>query len=171
MITNANAQQFAESIPLEYSDFYQGSGGTSTGMVAWLSNYRRATGASIQVQREPENRLGMAVSDICSAFGLTKEELATLCDTTRKTLYNWIDGKVKPRKKSINRVFDLLVVAREWQHAGFSGASTSLHQAVLGEKSVFDLLQQPEIDKDRILFAGSRLTMMSPGGSIADPFV
>lgn len=146
---------------------HQGSGG----MVACLFSIS-PSGAKIQVHTEPRNKLANTISEICEAFYLTKEELAQACNIqSRKTLYNWINGDAKPRKSAMARVFDLLIAARAWQDSGFTTNRDQLHVPVLGGKSVFDLLNQPEIDKERILFAGSRLTMLAPAkDALIDPF-
>lgn len=71
----------------------------------------------------------------------------------------------------MSRIFDLLVIARAWISSGFTTDREQLHEPVLGNQSVFDLLSQSEIDKERILFAGSRLNMLSPAkDELSDPF-
>ena len=107
-----------------------------------------------------------------TCLGLTKEELAKVCKVqSRKTPYNWINGDATLRKSTMIRVFDVLVTARAWLSSGFTADREQLHQPVLGNQSVFDLLVQPEIDKERILFAGSRLNVLAPeNGELSDPF-
>lgn len=146
---------------------YQGSGGTVTSIFS-----TSVTGAKTQIKQEPQNKLAAAVSDICTAFGLTKEELAQVCHVqSRKTLYNWINGEANPRKSAMRRIFDLLTAAQAWRHAGFSSDKVQLRQAVLDGQNLFDILNQEKIDKELILFVGSRLNIMSPTkGVISDPF-
>ncbi len=146
---------------------YQGSGGEVASLLSITPS-----GANTQVHKAPQNKLATAVNEICLAFGLTKEELAQVCKVqSRKTLYNWINGEAKPRKSAMSRVFDLLVTARAWLSSGFIADREQLHEPVLGNQSVFDLLSQPEIDKERILFAGSRLNMLSSAkDDLSDPF-
>lgn len=146
---------------------YQGSGGEVASLLSITPS-----GANTQVHTAPQNKLATAVNEICLAFGLTKEELAQVCKVqSRKTLYNWIKGESKPRKSAMRRVFDLLVTARAWLSSGFTADWKQLHEPVLGNQSVFDLLNQPDIDKERILFAGSRLKMLSPvKDELSDPF-
>ena len=146
---------------------YQGSGGEVASLLLTTPS-----GASTQVHSEPQNKLASAVNEICMAFGLTKEELAQVCKVqSRKTLYNWINGETKPRKSAMSRIFDLLVTARAWRSSGFAADKEKLHEPVLGDQSVLDLLNQPEIDKERILFAGSRLNLLSPAiKELSDPF-
>jgi transcriptional regulator with XRE-family HTH domain len=146
---------------------YKGTGGTITSMFS-----TSVTGAKTQVKQELQNKLAAAVNDICTVFGLTKEELAQVCHVqSRKTLYNWIDGKANPRKSAMRRIFDLLTAAQAWRHAGFSSDKVQLRQAVLDGQNLFDILNQEKIDKGLILFVGSRLNIMSPAkGAISDPF-
>lgn len=146
---------------------YQGSGGVVTSLLSITPS-----GANTQVHAVPQNKLATAVNEISLAFGLTKEELAQVCNVqSRKTLYNWINGEAKPRKSAMSRIFDLLVIARAWNGSGFTTDREQLHEPVLGDQSVFDLLSQSEIDKERILFAGSRLNMISPvKDELSDPF-
>lgn len=146
---------------------YQGSGGVVTSLLSITPS-----GANTQVHVAPQNKLATAVNEISLAFGLTKEELAQVCNVqSRKTLYNWINGEAKPRKSAMSRIFDLLVIARAWNGSGFTADREQLHEPVIGNQSVFDLLSQSEIDKERILFAGSRLNMLSPAkDELSDPF-
>lgn len=155
-----------EQIEQAYS-LYSGSGGTITSMLS-----TSATGAKTQIKQEPHNKLATAVNDICTAFGLTKEELTQVCHIkSRKTLYNWINGEANPRKSTMKRIFDLLTTAQAWRHAGFSSDRDQIHQAVLNGQNLIDILYQEEIDKELILFVGSRLNIMSPTkGTISDPF-
>ena len=146
---------------------YQGSGGEVASLLITTPS-----GASTQIHAEPQNKLASAVNEISTTFGLTKEELARVCGVqSRKTLYNWINGEAKPRKSAMSRVYDLLMTARAWRSSGFTADKGQLHEPVLDGQSVFTLLSQPIIDKQRILFAGSRLNLISPAASeLSDPF-
>ena len=57
----------------------------------------------------------------------------------------------------MSRIFDLLVIARAWSSSGFTADREPLHEPVLENQSVFELLNKPEIDKERILFAGLKI--------------
>lgn len=146
---------------------YRGSGGEFASRL-----FSTPSGASTKVHTESQNKLASAVNEICLAFGLTKEELAQICKVqSRKTLYNWINGEARPRKSAMSRVFNLLVTARAWRSSGFAAYKEQLHEPVLDNQSVFDLLSQPEIDRERILFAGSRLNLLAPAKKeLSDPF-
>jgi len=146
---------------------YQASGGTVTSILI-----NSPAGSKTQIEKAPQSQLANAIQEICSTFGLTKEELTQVCNIqSRKTLYNWINGEVNPRKSAMNRIFRLLTTARAWKHAGLSNSAEFLHKPILDGKSVLNLLTEPEIDKESILFAGSRLSITSPQANpIADPF-
>jgi transcriptional regulator with XRE-family HTH domain len=165
-ITAIHSTLTREEYEQKYS-LYKGSGGTITSIFN-----ASATGAKTQIKQEPQSKLASAVHDICNAFGLTKEELAQVCHVqSRKTLYNWIDGKASPRKSAMRRIFDLLTVAQAWRHAGFSNDRVQLRQAVLNGQNLLDILTQDKVNKELILFVGSRLNFMTPAnGVISDPF-
>ncbi|MDE0488214.1 MAG: helix-turn-helix transcriptional regulator [Gammaproteobacteria bacterium] len=155
-----------EEIERTYS-LYRGSGSTVASIL--IVSF---SGANTQVIQNSQNKFATAVNEICSAFGLTMEELAQVCHIqSRKTLYNWIKGEASPRKSTMRRMFDLLTVAQAWKHAGFSGDKALLHQPVIGDENLFDILNRQKIDKELVLFVGSRLNLLSPTkGNISDPF-
>ena len=137
---------------------YQGSGVTSVS----LFNTAPAR-VKTQTHASPQNKAGIALHEICSAFGLTKDELTQICKVkSRKTLYNWLNGESIPGRKNMKRIFDILITARAWLDSGFAGNKAWLHQPVIDEKSVFDLLNENEVNKELIIFAGARLYMRSP---------
>ena len=123
-------------------------------------------------QSKPGNNIEAAANEICQAFGLTREEFTKICKIkSRKTLYNWINGNTKPRRSTMRRMFDLWMAAKAWRSNGNSADPSLLHQPVVGNQSVFDMLNEDEIDEDRILFAGSSLFLFyTPRQTIPDPF-
>lgn len=159
-------QEYIEEEAQNTYSLYQGSGGRITSMLS-IS----VSGTKTQIIQEPLNKLASAVKVICDAFGLTKDELTEICHIqSRKTLYNWIDGKTNPRKSAMSRIFDLLTVAQAWGHAGFSGDRALLRERVLDGQNLFELLNQGQIDKELVLFVGSRLNTMAASNAITDPF-
>lgn len=155
-----------EVLKREYA-LYQGSGGETSSLLSITP-----TGAITKVLPTPPNTLAVVVREICSAFGITKDQLAQICKVqSRKTLYNWINGETEPRKAAMGRIFDLLMVSRAWRNSGISAAPSLLYQPVLNGLSVFDLLNREAINQDEILFAGSRLSILGQQESIlSDPF-
>ncbi|RVU31744.1 helix-turn-helix domain-containing protein [Neptunomonas marina] len=146
---------------------YRGSGGNVSSLFSVTP-----TGANTKIIKESHNNLASTVNDITAAFALTKEELADVLKVqSRKTLYNWIKGEVTPRKTAMQRVFNLMTLVKAWQHAGLELTKEQLHQPVVNNLSIFQLLIEAEIDKDLVLFAGSRLQLQAqPTPALADPF-
>ncbi len=159
------SEEYIESI----CNLYKGSGGTT---LASLFCESPTTAIRIQTKSKTQSNLEITVEEVCSTFSLTKEEFTKICRIrSRKTLYNWINGEASPRKSAMHRLFDLLVVARAWQHYGFRCSREQLYQLMVGEQNIFEMLSQPKIDKELILFAGSRLnTILSPKRTLKSPF-
>jgi len=102
------------------------------------------------------------VDTIGNSFGLNKEELCKTCKVqSKKTIYNWINGDSKPRKSALKRIFDLVSIADDWRGSGYIGTSNTLHSQVVDGSSLFDALCEDELDRDKILFIGTRLHMAS----------
>lgn len=146
---------------------YQGSGGSVSSLFS-----ASPTGTNTKIIKESQNSLAAAVDDIGSTFALTKDELAQVLQIqSRKTLYNWINGEATPRKSAMKRVFRFVTLVKAWRHAGLELDKERLHQPVINNLSIYELLSKPEVDPDLILFAGSRLHLQAqPASSLADPF-
>lgn len=132
-----------------------------------------ATGADIYLELplpSPPSSLLLNLNVIEHTFGLTKTELAQVLKTTRKTIYNWLAETSTPQKRNLNRIFDLVIVANDWADAGFEVDRVTLHRQVIDGSSVFGLLRDETIDRERILFAGSRLSLSQSPQPLADPF-
>lgn len=149
---------------------YQGSGGRLT--VAYKAGYSGVNLIPESFSGKTEAKLSSRVDTILTAFNLTKEELASVCRVqSRKTLYNWIDGTSVPRKAAMQRIFDLFDIAQAWRQSGYPGDAEAVHNPVLAGKSVFDLLREEALDKERILFAGTRLALsLGNSPTLKDPF-
>jgi transcriptional regulator with XRE-family HTH domain len=155
-------EEFAEKYRL-----YRGTGGSFA-----LVTDMPITGTKVHIEDQAEGNLATAVNQICSSFGLTKDELAKACHIqTRKTLYNWINGDASPRKSALRRIFDLHSAANTWKNNGFPSCKEDLYSPQANGKSLFDALCEANIDLELILFMGSRInTMSSPPRKISDPF-
>lgn len=148
-------------------NFYNGSGGKFS---FFESSY---TGSKTTVSATEESySLPKALEEIMRAFDLIPADLAqALKVKSRKTIYNWINGEASPRKSAIERIFELLMIARAWEQSAMASYKESLHTPVLGEESLLDLISSDKLDKERILFAGSRAQLFaSPAKNIRDPF-
>lgn len=144
---------------------YQASGGVITAK-------HHATPSGAPKHEAPKNNFAQVIDGIVNAFGLQKDELTQVCKIqSRKTLYNWINGDSKPRASAMNRMYDLLLLAKNWRNAGFSSSREDIHLPVVDGQSVFDLLGAEKLDKELILFAGSRIGFRTnPEARITDPF-
>lgn len=149
---------------------YQGSGGK----LAWSvgENYSRAFRISIKKTVNSESTFDKIVEKISVTFNLTKNELADVCQVrTRKTLYNWIDGSSKPHKSTMKRIYELFDIAQAWRQSSYPNTAESIHSPVVDGRSVFDLLQEDKLDKERVLFAGTRLALANETQpKLEDPF-
>ena len=112
------------------------------------------------------------LNDISVAFGLTKEELRQICRVqSRKTIYNWFNGVARPRKQTTRRLYYLYLTASAWRSSGIDIDHQQLYEPVLDNQSVFDLLCEPVINKQRIIFAGQKFFLISPvKKKLLDPF-
>lgn len=109
---------------------------------------------------------------ISNTFCLTKEDLAQVCRVqARKTLYNWMDGESSPRRSALERIYELYTIAEVWRTSGIELKKQDFHTPAIDDKTIVDLLSEDEIDRDLILFAGSRIQLSSSNAPvIEDPF-
>ncbi len=157
---------------------YQGSGGSISGIYNTVFSGSNNIPSTLESEYEnsgilinKDNQFANKINDICATFSLTKTELSQVCKIqSRKTLYNWIDGTSKPRKSTMSRIFDLSIIAQAWKQSGFTNKSELLNTPILDGLSVLDLLTEEKIDKERILFTGSRLNLSSTQKKFEDPF-
>lgn len=131
-----------------------------------------ATGSNVYVEQSSKTNLTTVVDEICSSFDLSKDELARVCKVkSRRTLYNWISGKVAPRKKAMSRLFDLLMLSKRVQSSGLKLGKELIHQKVIDGASVFDMLSDEFINEDLIIFSLSRLSLNHQSvKTLDDPF-
>lgn len=145
---------------------YYGSGGSP----ATLIGVDRS-GTNTHWIVPPRNKVASSVNEIRWTFGLTKNDMSDILDVTRMTLHNWERGSSKPQKETLHRIYALLTAARAWQSSGFATRPEDLRVPIAQGRSLLELLSQPEIDRDLVLFAGSRLTLGSAlAEELADPF-
>lgn len=156
--------QHVVSPPRGNINFYRASGGTPT--LFFISS-----SGDVVIERT-DSRPQNIINEISSCFNLTKEELASVCKVqSRKTLYNWMEGR-QPRASTMERLFDLLMIATAWKQSNFPNDYESLRRASLGKSSVLEMLKSDTLDREKILFAGSRLALINSGSTLLrDPFV
>ena len=129
-----------------------------------------STGSFVTIDWKQHDPLEALLGRVESAFGITRGQLAQACKTTRKTVYNWIDGTSEPQAKNRERLFTLDVLATDWADAGYTTDRSLLQQPVIDGRSVFELLCDDSIDSELVLFAGSRIAMHRDPVVLADPF-
>ena len=117
-----------------------------------------------------EHTLRTTLDEIARTFSLTKDQLADCLLVSRKTIYNWIDGTSGPQHANLNRLYELKLLCKDWQYRKLSINRQQLSEPVVNSKSVIELLKAERLDRDQILFAGSRLGLENIGKRLADPF-
>lgn len=143
----------------------KGSGGTAT-----VSYSQSPSGAKVSFVISKGNSLAVAIETISATFGLTKEQLADIVGSTRKSIYNWIDGSAAPRTATLNRIHELQLTANEWAKSGLPKPTELLNTPVLEGKTLLELLRNGA-NQNTLLFAGTRLSLQhQPARSLADPF-
>ncbi|MDO4230432.1 MAG: hypothetical protein Q4C98_11510 [Capnocytophaga sp.] len=108
----------------------------------------------------PSDGLPNHLENIKKTFSLTNDELAKVIGVTRKTLHNWKTG-VTSRAENRQRIFNLFMLAQNWNKAAFSQNKHELNQPIINGKSVIDLLSEEYLDSEQILFAGSRINLLN----------
>lgn len=124
-----------------------------------------------EVKQKNELTPRLILDELAQTFDLTQEDLSHICNSSRKSINNWLSGDL-PNKTKNRRLLKLYLIQKEWVSAGFSSSRNLLDLKVLGERSVLELLSQDKLDVERILFAGSRLSLSQPDSSVRlqDPF-
>jgi hypothetical protein len=151
-------------------DLYYGSGGQltpffTTSISGGKEVPSKKTATEIEASR--------IIEYISSCFDLTKDELAHICKVqSRKTLYNWIDGSSTPRASTMGRLFDLFMIAKAWKQTNLSNDRKVLSIPVVRGQSIMDMLKESILSREKILFAGSRLALLSTFDetNLRDPF-
>ena len=117
----------------------------------------RASGSSINIRY---NTRQSQLSTIKEYFALSDEELANIVGVSRKTLYNWEKQGIS-KDKDKQRVFELSVIAEDWEYNKLSNDKEELFAPVLGSTSVMQMLADKDLDREKIIFAGRRLAHQS----------
>ena len=143
----------------------EGSGGTLVPQLIFDTS-----GTPITVTIRTPDSLLVVLNRIERGFGLTRKDVAGASNATRKTLYNWLEGKSEPREASLQRLFMLAKLADDWTAAGYTTNRAEIRRPIVGEQSTLDLLCEDELDAELVLFAGSRLSMIRPPVVLESPF-
>ncbi|MDF2417282.1 hypothetical protein GWP85_07085 [Acinetobacter beijerinckii] len=122
----------------------------------WWSNQIRS-GQNIHIINNQKKPIEQKLDIIKSTFAMTEEEIALRLGVGRKTLFNWKKQESVPNKDKVQSLFELYVLAKNWIDAGFTTDIFDLETPVLAGKSIKDMLNEPKLDSEKILFAGNRL--------------
>ena len=94
---------------------------------------------------------------------LSEEDLARIVGVGRKTLFNWKQQVSEPSKDKTQRVFDLYILAKNWQNSQYLANSFDMSTPILLGKSIKEMLSEKNLDSEKILFAGNRLAHQNIG--------
>jgi hypothetical protein len=89
------------------------------------------------------------VAEIKATLGINVTELAGIAKVSRQTLYDWIDGGTIS-EKNYERLFALRQVCGAWRGMAKKPIGKLVHARTEDQTSLFDLLQQDELDQTRI---------------------
>ena len=125
----------------------------------------------IQISSDLNAKFESVVNEICSTFGLTREELTQVVRIQSvEKLDSWIHTEEEPEKAVRDRLYDLIMVSRAWSTYRFGADRELLFHPVIDDQSIFDLLGKSNIDQEYILFAASKLDLILPGrGNLLNP--
>lgn len=144
-----------------YEPNYKATGSIRTNP-EWLVQQAR-TGQKYTIISQQISSIGEKLELVKTIFHLTEEELAHVVGVGRKTLFNWKHATSEPNKDKAQRVFDLYMIAKNWQNSQFPTTSFDLKTPVFLDKSILDMLGESSLDSEKILFAGNRLVHQKIG--------
>lgn len=142
------------------------SGGRDLSRVSVPVNF-----AMLHLENNPN--AAVILDKLLTTFSLTKTQLSEVCDCTRKTLYNWVDGSSEPRNKALKRLFKLSLLVDSWQNSGLKVSKEELFIPIVHSESLFEMLTAKDLDDEKILFAGTRILMersLVKPNVLMDPF-
>jgi hypothetical protein len=170
LCSGANHQMHPPAI-VEFFDpgffAYKGSGSTN-----WHEFFSNISGSPVQGNEDGYrgNSIERIQKTIASTFGITMDDLAYYCGTTRRSLYNWRIG-VAPRNKAAKKMFDLYRVAKDWRESGVGIPKAFRYEKSLNGKSLDDLLSEEQIDVEAIAFVRTRFQLeLMEEMLLTDPF-
>lgn len=101
-------------------------------------------------------------NEIISIFGITKDDIASICGVSEINVRNWSRKEsIDCSNRGMNRLFKLSRAAKSWRNAGYPPVpKKSLHDPVIKDESLYDALTNSNIDVDRIVLIGARLALV-----------
>lgn len=158
-LSNHSGSSFVQHIAAE-PNYY--STGSMSPNFAWLAEQTRS-GQNYTIVNQQKTMFEQKLDFIKSTFSLTEEELAESIGVKRKTLFNWKQHKSEPNKNKTQKIFELYLLAKNWKNAQLPLNLSQLNSPILAGNSIKDMLQEVELDSEKILFAGNRLAHQSIG--------
>lgn len=128
----------------------------------WLAQQVRS-GQNYNIINNQKSPLEQKLDVIKLAFAMREDDIAQSIGVTRKTLFNWKQQDSHPNKEKTQNIFDLYLLAKNWMDAGFSTDTFDLETPVFAGQSIKDMLREPKLNSEKILFAGNRLAHQSLG--------
>ncbi|ELI1831818.1 hypothetical protein ACOW3S_004418 [Vibrio fluvialis] len=140
--------------------YFDSSRDRSNPVITFLDNADKKISKSTQL-----------IMDIKTAFELSDSELASIFDASRKSVHNWTNTDQKPSKSKLARIVQVYDVLNSWKENGYPIDSESIRTPADNSPSLLEMLSQDNINKDKILFLGSKL-MLDKGfeNELEDPF-
>ena len=117
-----------------------------------------------------EDPLRQQVERIERVFGLTPVELANALKASIDSIRAWSNQVEAPSPKQQQRLFHVDLLVGDWVDAGLPQERNELTRPIIDGKSVIDLLCEDRLDRNLVLFAGSRLRLNQLGSRLRDPF-
>lgn len=163
----------SEGANIKLDDLFSASSGAEWwSLDASGSLFRKVVAPKGLNDSKQEVTVSSIIKNMQKTFDFTQEDLASVCFSARKSVINWLNGE-KPNKTKSKRLMSLFLIRDEWISAGLVTERSMLDLTILDGQSIMDLLSMKELDKDKVLFAGSRLSLNSSQSSdseLEDPF-
>lgn len=157
-INTASYQTRSKNVSTIYGEPFDKYGtGSFSGISKWLGE-DSASGQKIIVVNKYENILEKNVEFIKNIFSLNNDELAAALGVTRKTLLSWRKEDSAPKKAQSLKLFNLYVLAMNWKDNKYTTHKSDLDLPVLNGQSIKSMIAENNLDMDKILFAGNRLS-------------
>lgn len=144
-----------------YEPNYQATGSIKPSS-DWLLQQAKS-GQNFTIINQQVSSIGEKLELIKSVFFLSEEDLARIVGVGRKTLFNWKQQVSEPSKDKTQRVFDLYILAKNWQNSQYLANSFDMSTPILLGKSIKEMLSEKNLDSEKILFAGNRLAHQNIG--------
>ncbi len=133
------------------------SSSNSSGSTVLIHNTSKTNIELTTDKEQYENGISYRLDFIKQVFSLSDEEMALALDKVRKTIHNWRQhGAVKAEGDRL-KLFNLYILAKNWENHGYTQSKVHLETPVLSGQSIKQLILANDFDENKVLFAGSCL--------------